>query len=301
MAFSDNLQFLRARQGLTQEQLAEYLDVSRQSVSKWESGLSFPEMDTILKLCDLFSVSMDTLLRGNASAQAQADTAGYDAFMNRFARKISLSIGAIILGAALCALLEGLKIPPMVYGALMLTIIAVAVTVLVATGIQYDNFRKRHPIVPDFYTREEQESFHDRFVWYIACSVGAIILGVALCALAFQFIPEQEPFETFVGAGLLLVIALAVTCMVWAGITEEKYKIGKYNRENEREFHPTEEDRQRKERVGRLCGVIMTLATAVYLIFGFTQGTWATAWWVFPVGGVLCGVVSILLGPAEED
>ena len=48
MAFSDNLQHLRARESLTQEQLAERLDVSRQSVSKWESNLSFPEMDTIL-------------------------------------------------------------------------------------------------------------------------------------------------------------------------------------------------------------------------------------------------------------
>lgn len=38
MAFSDNLQFLRTRQGLTQEQLAERMEVSRQSVSKWESG-----------------------------------------------------------------------------------------------------------------------------------------------------------------------------------------------------------------------------------------------------------------------
>ena len=38
MAFSDNLQYLRTRQNLTQEQLAEAMDVSRQSVSKWESG-----------------------------------------------------------------------------------------------------------------------------------------------------------------------------------------------------------------------------------------------------------------------
>ena len=40
MAFSDNLQFIRAQANITQEQLAEQLDVSRQSVSKWESGVS---------------------------------------------------------------------------------------------------------------------------------------------------------------------------------------------------------------------------------------------------------------------
>ena len=56
MAFSENLQTLRAQAGVTQEQLAETLGVSRQSVSKWEGGLSFPELDTILRICDLYEV-----------------------------------------------------------------------------------------------------------------------------------------------------------------------------------------------------------------------------------------------------
>ena len=94
MAFSDNLQYLRTRQNLTQEQLAEQLDVSRQSVSKWEGGQSFPEMDTTLRLCDLFSVSLDTLLRGDAAAEAQADTAGYDRHMNLFTRQVALAVAS---------------------------------------------------------------------------------------------------------------------------------------------------------------------------------------------------------------
>ena len=65
MAFSDNLQYIRAQVGVTQEQLAEQLNVSRQSVSKWESGASFPEMDTLLRICDLYDVNLDTLLRGS--------------------------------------------------------------------------------------------------------------------------------------------------------------------------------------------------------------------------------------------
>ena len=173
-------------------------------------------------------------------------------------------------------------------------------TVMVASGIQYDNFRRRHPVIPDFYAQEEREAFHDRFVWYIACSIGAIILAVALCALAFVFLPEREPHETLVGAGLLLVVALSVTVMIWAGMVEDKYRIDKYNRANQRELNPTEEDKRRNDRVGRLCGTIMTLAAAIYLVFGFTRGAWGTAWWVFPVGGVLCGVAAILLGPPEE-
>lgn len=301
MAFSENLQYLRARDNLTQEQLAERLNVSRQSVSKWEGGQSFPEMDTILGLCDMFSVSLDTLLRGDARAEALADTAGYDRFMDRFAWKISLSIGAILLGAAAMSLLEGLGVPDMLYGGLFLTVTAIAVTVLVASGIQYDNFRKRHPVIPDFYAPEERHAFHDRCVWYIAGAVGAIILGVALCAMAVYLLPEGEPYETFVGAGLLLVVAAATTVMIWAGMTEEKYKIEKYNRTNQRAFSPTEGEKKRDDRIERACGVIMVLTAAAYVTMGLTRDLWGTAWWVFPVGLLLCAVVHVAFGPREED
>ena len=301
MAFPENLQFLRARQGLTQEQLAEMLSVSRQSVSKWESGASFPELDTILRLCDIFSTDLDTLLRGDAAAQARADTAGYDRFMDRFAKKIALSVGSIILGAAFAALLNGLGIPELLPGAMLLAIVAAAVTVLVASGIQHENFRKRHPVIPDFYTQQEKDAFHDRFVYYIAGAVGAIILGVALAAMFFYFLPEREPYESFAGAGILAIVAAAVTVMIWAGITEEKYKLEKYNRENEREFHPSEEDRLRSQRLGRICGAIMLLATGIYVALGFTRDLWGTAWWLFPVGGILCALAHVLFGPAEED
>ncbi len=89
MSLAENLQYLRAREGVTQEQLAERLDVSRQSVSKWESAASYPEMDTLLKLCDMFQVDMDTLLRGSVENSLSEDTAGYDRFMTLYARKIA--------------------------------------------------------------------------------------------------------------------------------------------------------------------------------------------------------------------
>ena len=64
MSFGENLQFYRKRRSITQEQLAEQLGVSRQTVSKWEADSSYPEMEKILQLCDMFGCSMDTLLRG---------------------------------------------------------------------------------------------------------------------------------------------------------------------------------------------------------------------------------------------
>ena len=106
MAFSDNLQFLRTHRGQTQEQLAEVLEVSRQSVSKWESAQSYPEMDTILRICDLYQVNLDTLMRGSVEDSLVEDTAQYDKFMNRFSKRMAFAIGGIVAGVGLCGLLE---------------------------------------------------------------------------------------------------------------------------------------------------------------------------------------------------
>lgn len=62
MNLADNLKKIRKEHHLSQEQLAEKLGVSRQSVSKWESNLAYPEMDKVLQLCKLFDLNMDELL-----------------------------------------------------------------------------------------------------------------------------------------------------------------------------------------------------------------------------------------------
>lgn len=63
MKFYEKLQLLRKERGLSQEALAEMLDVSRQAVSKWESGISYPETDKLVALSDLFSVTLDSLVK----------------------------------------------------------------------------------------------------------------------------------------------------------------------------------------------------------------------------------------------
>lgn len=64
MSFGQNIQFLRKmRNKMTQEELAEKLGVSRQTVSKWELDATYPEMDKVIEICKLFSCSMDELIR----------------------------------------------------------------------------------------------------------------------------------------------------------------------------------------------------------------------------------------------
>ncbi len=65
MFFATNLQKLRKRENMSQEALAEKLDVTRQSVSKWESGASYPEIDKLISICKILNVDMDTLVNGD--------------------------------------------------------------------------------------------------------------------------------------------------------------------------------------------------------------------------------------------
>ena len=73
MNFASNLQKLRKRENMSQEALAEKLDVTRQSVSKWESGSSYPEMDKLISICKIFNVDMDTLVNGDVLDEKKQD------------------------------------------------------------------------------------------------------------------------------------------------------------------------------------------------------------------------------------
>lgn len=73
MSLGQNLQFLRRmRNGMTQEELAERLNVSRQTVSKWELDVACPEMSKLIELCALFSCSLDQLVREDLFIQDAA-------------------------------------------------------------------------------------------------------------------------------------------------------------------------------------------------------------------------------------
>lgn len=297
MAFSDNLQFLRTRRGLTQEQLAEILEVSRQSVSKWESAQSYPEMDTILRICDLYDVNLDVLMRGSVEDSLVEDTAQYDRFMNRFSKRMALAVGGIIADVALLAALHGFD-PGDSFAALsvalFMLILAVCVVVIVAASLQNANFRKAHPAIADFYTEEEKQAFRQKFVWFIAGGVGAVLFDVALLLVLS---PAGEPYESYAMSLFLFIVAGAVTSFVYAGIQEDKYKIWKYNRDN----NPTPEVKKRKGAINTICAALMMLTTAIYVGAGLAQNLWKTTWWVFAVAGILCTVVHIILDPYRNE
>ena len=73
MAFGERLQALRRKNGMTQEEFAEQLKVSRQAVSKWESCRGYPEMEKILYICSRYGVSMDALFADELPSRPEAE------------------------------------------------------------------------------------------------------------------------------------------------------------------------------------------------------------------------------------
>ena len=65
MHLDENFKKIRKDNNLSQEDLADKLNVSRQSVSKWESGLAYPEMDKVIQICKLFNVNIDDIMNEN--------------------------------------------------------------------------------------------------------------------------------------------------------------------------------------------------------------------------------------------
>lgn len=108
MALSDKLYMLRKKSGLSQEQLAEQLSVSRQAISKWESGQSVPESEKLVAISNYFKVSLDYLLKNDNEYEQQSGNSETETSENANDRTKWL-IGIIsCLGGIVCLILWGL-------------------------------------------------------------------------------------------------------------------------------------------------------------------------------------------------
>ena len=104
--FQDNLKALRKKKGITQEELAARLNVVRQTVSKWEKGLSVPDSELLIKLAEILEVPVSRLLGSKIEAEEQPDALAEQlsrineqlAIKNRRAKRVWKAIAFIVGG-----------------------------------------------------------------------------------------------------------------------------------------------------------------------------------------------------------
>jgi len=102
MTIGERLYKLRKDKNISQEELANELNVSRQTISKWETGESSPDFDKIIPLCNYFNITSDELLSGKENIIE----ANKEQNKKIFARNIAISVGLYILSIASIILVE---------------------------------------------------------------------------------------------------------------------------------------------------------------------------------------------------
>lgn len=302
MSLGENLQFLRKKNNITQEQLAEQLEVSRQSVSKWESDSAYPEMDKLRQLCTLFHCSMDDLVQGDVSQVYVEDNASYDQHYNEFSKFVSLGIALILLGLSSTLLVyginyffEGKPIKEDFCSTLFLIFLAIGVAILILFGIRDDDFKKKNPYIVNFYQQKDIDKFNKKFSVMMTTGISLLIINLILISGINSLFPQidgNEYLESLEMSFFFLVIAIATAIIVYFSIQKEKYDIDKYNQLNDK----NSEVHKKNTLTGTICGCIMLVSTILYLIAGFVLNGWGMPYVViFAVGGICCAIASIII------
>ncbi len=292
MSISENLQILRKTKNMSQEELAEKLNVSRQAVSKWESGSGYPETEKIISICEIFDCSMDELVKGKIANDLKEEKSNYDSVMTSTARGIAIGVGITILGAAIMMTIMGMGLggeqSPFIGVIAVLVAVVFAVPMFIVYGTRNENFIKKNPKVANVYSEAEIEKGNSKYTLLLACGISIVLLGV-IAMFVLMGLKVFDESNTLPVAVLLYFVAIGVTTLVYSGKMKEKFDIETYNKQN------TEEAQAESNKIGKVCGVIMLIATAIFLTLGFTLNLWYINWVVFPIGGILCGIVATIM------
>lgn len=312
MGFSEKVTSLRKQAGWSQEELAQRLDVSRQAVSKWESGQAMPDLDRVVRMSELFGVSTDSLLRDipepdrsvqeAARAVTMEEAQAFLSLKETMADRIAWAVFACVLAPIpllmLSALAEAGRLYENVAGAVgiavLLVLAAGAVAVFLSCGIASERYEylEKEPIQAARtviqMAREQQESSRERYGrWNVA--------GVSLCILAaLPLLIAAMLSESAVAVITALCVTLAlaglgITFLIRAGIRWESLQKlleeGDYSREAKRRRHGH----------GGISAAFWLGMVAIYLAYSFITGDWRRSWIVWPVAGVLYAALAAAL------
>lgn len=134
MEIGKKLKEARLRCGLTQEQVAEEILVSRQTISNWENQRSYPDILSVVKLSDLYQISLDELLKGDSELMKHLEESTDTV---RSAKKLLAALGLNLLLFALFLLCNGV-----IAQSPYLTLLCVAVGVVSITALFYQLIRR---------------------------------------------------------------------------------------------------------------------------------------------------------------
>lgn len=319
MTLADKIVAERKKRSWSQEELAERVDVTRQSVSKWESGLSVPDFDKIVQLAKLFGVSCDYLLCEESEPMAEGESAPaeeavekrtlteeegntYLAARAHAAPRIALGVLLCILGAAAVVLFTALadavlqELTAILTGlGLLLLFVAVGVALFIASGLRLSAYKymEEEPFaLPSAFRAslwEEQESSRPRYITHMIIGVVLCILSVAPLLVAIILADDRTLFYGvwIAGgvAGLLFTVACGVFLIVRAALRFGGYAVllqeGEY----------AEVRKAAKKKSEPILGFFWLAVLAGYLAYSCTTDDWGNSWIIWPIAAIVSGVI----------
>lgn len=296
MEFYQKLQALRKEAGMSQEDLADQLNVSRQAVSKWENGQGYPETDKLVQISILYNVSLDYLLKEDAPSSSTQDTEpgyyasretvnGFLAFKRKGALRVASGVAILILSLIFPCTISSPQ------GTFLFFIgVALAIGLFVSLSFRNQLYKEveTQPLLFDnAFIKEFRAQYAIRRKKYgilLTCGIVTILLGVAVSSFLSDkpnYIQDSNPlFFVFVAAGVFMII-LASSAILNGGIIAQ----------NDKHIAETQEDKA----YGWVYAIIMPLAAMAFLAMGFLWQAWHPGWLVFPSSSLLgFAIVSIL-------
>ena len=328
MTMAEKLIALRKSRGWSQEDLAEQLDVSRQSVSKWESGASLPDLDRVLNLSRLFGVSTDYLLRdelerepevagGAAGAAAEPACEGrpvsaeeaeeYLALVEQASPRFGKAVATCVLSPVPLLFLAGLaaarRAPVLsenaaagIGVAVLLVLVALAVKTFIAEGLKlspYSHLEKELlQLSPSL-----RQSLQSRMDDFRPVFSSGLVFGVSLCILSVVPLLIASCFEAsdeiLVNCVCLLLILVApgVRRIVRVGMIQGAYQ----------KLLQLEDYSPEQKRSGASVGAVYwPIVVAIYLGVSFLTRAWDRTWIIWPCAGVLFAAICALAAAMKK-
>ena len=330
MIFADKLIELRKKNGWSQEELAEKLEVSRQTVSKWEGAQSVPDLGRMLKLSELFGVTTDCLMKDElnleTSVETRAETVEPDGTVplpismeqaTEYLRLRQWMAGRVALGVVLCVLcpvplilLRGGaragEIPiaegsATALGCLILfLLVAAGVALFLYTGLRLKKYEdwERMPLDTAYGV---DGMIRDRMDKYTPTHTRHLTIGVLLCVLcvlplfAVQALRPTGWNMTVAVASLLFIVAVGVKHLVLTGIIWDTFAIVLETGDHTREM------KLESRRNGLIAGIYWSAATVLYLLWSFLSGAWERTWIVWPIAAISYGILVGILRAIRQS
>lgn len=328
MILADKIILMRKKNGWSQEELADKMDVSRQAVSKWESAATVPSLEKILQLSALFGVTSDYLLKDeiedNTTVMEESlsdikrvsldEAERYVAQKKRSAYLIAIATFLCIISPITLIIMEAAaQMPEAILSetlALSVGLIALfffilcAVPVYVYCGFKnapYEFLEKSIPFELDYgvqkIIKEKKEGFK-RF--YTVSNITAVCICVfSPLPLLLSAFSENDLLIALMLATTMLIAGTGVFIFIVAGVQNASIK--KLLKEGEY----TLSEKKKRKTCEPIVIIYWIILIAVYLTWSFLTNAWYISWLVFAIGGILfpalMAIIRLILDRHSKD